>query len=282
MTGFRRFLLTSITMVAFAANSVLCRLALGREFIDPMTFTTVRLVSGAVCLGLIVVVKERHLPIGPPRVLSVIALFLYMVLFSFAYVALATGTGALLLFGFVQLTMITAGLLHGDRMPILSWFGLTIAALGVIYLVSPGMRAPDLQHALMMALAGIAWGTYSLRGKGAINPTVVTASNFLYAAPLALLASLCLADSAWFSWPGLMLAVVSGAVTSGVGYAIWYLTLRYITATSAAVVQLSVPAIATLGGVLFMAEPLDTRITLATAMTLGGIALVLRGYPVKR
>jgi drug/metabolite transporter (DMT)-like permease len=262
-------------MVAFAANSVLCRMSLGQELIDPTSFTTVRVASGALCLAVIIFLRDKKLQLGAPRGLSVLSLFAYMVCFSFAYVSLSTGTGALLLFGFVQFTMISVGLIRGERLSLLSWLGLMIAVAGLIYLLLPGVEAPDLGHSVLMAAAGIAWGAYSLLGKGAADPTASTASNFIYATPLALIASIAFLDGSLLTQQGIILAAISGAVTSGLGYAIWYRALQGISATSAAVVQLSVPAIATFGGVIFMSESLNHRVVLATVLTLGGIALVL-------
>lgn len=202
-------------------------------------------------------------------------LFLYAVPFSFAYSRLSTGTGALILFGAVQVTMFVAGLRSGEGLTGLGWFGFGAAVAGVVYLVSPGVAAPAPVGAVLMTVAGVAWGFYSLRGRGAADPLRATAGNFLRSVPLALVLSALLVGAASGSWRGLALAAASGAVTSGVGYVIWYAALRGLDATRAAAAQLSVPALAALGGVAFLSERLTWRLLLASAAILGGIALVL-------
>ena len=268
-------LLTVVAMGAFAANSLLCRLALGQELIDAATFTTVRVISGAVSLSLIVALRRRTLDRGTADWRSAAMLFTYMAFFSFAFLSLSAGTGALILFGAVQLTMFIFALRQGEHFPLLSWAGLTLAILGLIYLVSPGVTAPDPWGAVLMAIAGIAWGFYSLLGRDAADPLEATARNFVYSVPLVLIVSLFYLDDFSSSSNGLALAVASGAITSGGGYVIWYAALRGLTATRAATVQLSVPAIAAFGGVVMLSEEITLRLLLASAATLGGVAIVL-------
>jgi drug/metabolite transporter (DMT)-like permease len=271
----RTVLLTAVAMGAFAANSLLCRLALGQELIDAATFTTVRVISGAVSLSLIALFRRRTHHRGTADWRSAAMLFTYMAFFSFAYLSLSAGTGALILFGAVQLTMFIFALRQGEHFPLLSWAGLTLAILGLIYLVLPGVTAPDPWGAVLMAIAGIAWGFYSLLGRDAADPLEATARNFVYSVPLVLIVSLFYLDDFSSSANGLALAVASGAITSGGGYVIWYAALRGLTATRAATVQLSVPAIAAFGGIVMLSEEITLRLLLASAATLGGVAIVL-------
>lgn len=262
-------------MVAFAANSLLCRLALAQPRIDPGSFGSIRLVSGALVLALIV--RMRAGSDAPPRSdwLAATMLFAYVALFSFAYLSLSAGTGALILFGAVQLTMLGAGLRAGERFAPAAWAGLAAAIAGLVYLVSPGVSSPAPLGATSMALAGAAWGVYSLRGRGIADPLAATASNFARAVPLALALSVLTAGTVHADGPGVALAVASGALSSGIGYVIWYAALRGLTAMRAATVQLSVPPIAAIGGALMLAEPLTPRLMVASAAILGGIAVVL-------
>jgi len=268
---------TAAAMLAFAANSLLCRLALLQGGIDPASFGTVRIVSGTIALALIVRWRAGGAKEAGGDWLSAAMLFAYVALFSFAYVSVAAGTGALILFGAVQLTMFGAALRAGERFAPLACAGLAVAALGLVYLVLPGVSAPPIVGALLMALAGVAWGVYSLRGRGALDPLGATAGNFLRAAPMALVLWLPFIGVAHAGVGGILLAVASGAITSGVGYAIWYTALRELSAMRAATVQLSVPVITAFGAVLFLAEPLTLRLGLASVAILGGIALVLAG-----
>ena len=271
----RTVLLTVVTMLAFAANSLLCRQALGQELIDAASFTTVRVVSGAVTLVLIVLFRGRTHDRGTAGWRSAAMLFAYMAFFSFAYLSLSAGTGALILFGAVQLTMFIVALREGEHFSLFSWAGLTLAIFGLIYLVSPGLTAPDPVGAVLMAVAGIAWGFYSLLGRGSANPLEATARNFVYSVPLVLIVSLFFLGDLSSTLNGLALAVASGAITSGCGYVIWYAALPGLTATRAATVQLSVPAIAAFGGVFMLDEQITLRLLLASAATLGGVAIVL-------
>ena len=268
-------ILTAMAMVAFAANSLLCRLALGDQMIDAASFTTVRVTSGALFLALIMIPRWRSNSRAPFEWRSAAMLFTYMVFFSFAYISLSAGTGALLLFGAVQLTMFVAALRRGEAFPALSWIGLGLAATGIVYLVSPGVTAPDPVGAGLMIVAGIAWGFYSLLGRSASDPVESSAGNFILAVPLALVVSLAFAGDFHITARGLVLAVASGVLASGLGYVIWYAALKGLQATSAATVQLSVPVIAAIGGVIFLAEAVTPRLVLASIATLGGIALVL-------
>lgn len=272
------YALTALTMVAFAANSVLCRLALQTTEIDPATFTSVRLAVGALALWLIVRLRTRSAPGGSWA--SASALFVYAAAFSFAYLSLTTGTGALVLFGAVQLTMIGWGLARGERLSGLQTLGLAAALGGLVYLVLPGLEAPPLGAALLMAAAGVAWGVYSLRGRGSRSPVADSAGNFARAVPMAVGLSVLLlvlpGAAVRADGMGLAYAIFSGSVTSGLGYVVWYAVLPALRATSAATVQLSVPVLAALGGVALVGEAITLRLVLASLLTLGGIALVLR------
>lgn len=267
--------LTVLALLAFAGNSLLCRAALQHTPIDAASFTTIRLVSGAVVLWLLVQVTRREAT-GRGSWPSALALFAYAAAFSFAYVNLPAGTGALLLFGSVQTGMIGWGLAKGERFATLQWAGLLVALAGLVGLLLPGLSAPPLGAALLMVTAGLAWAVYSLRGKGAGDPLRVTAGNFVRTVPVALAMSLLFINSARVDAAGALYAVASGAITSGIGYAIWYTALPHLKATSAATVQLSVPVIAAVGGILWLDEPLTLRLVLASAAILGGIALVIR------
>ena len=273
MPPLRVAFLTALAMLAFAGNSLLCRVALRETSIDAATFTGVRIASGATMLWLIVRMRGAA-PAG--GWISAFWLFAYAAAFSFAYLSLTAGTGALLLFGAVQATMIGHGLSRGERLRAMQVAGLGVAFAGLAALMAPGVSAPPAAGAALMLFAGFSWGLYSLRGRGGGDPTAVTAGNFIRAVPMAVL--LCLAMLPWSSTDprGLVLAVVSGALASGVGYAIWYTALRGLRATSAASVQLSVPAIAAIGGVLLLGEPLTLRLVAASVAILGGVALALR------
>jgi drug/metabolite transporter (DMT)-like permease len=267
--------LTAITMVAFASNSLLCRLALQHAGIDAASFSSIRLVSGAIMLAVIVRTRPGRAPQARADWLAAAMLFAYVVFFSFAYLSLSAGTGALILFGAVQLTMFGAGLRAGERFELLGWLGLALALGGLVYLVSPGVTAPTPLGAGLMTVAGVAWGVYSLRGRGLADPLAATAGNFLRAAPMALVLSVLLLARVRTSPAGILLAITSGAVTSGIGYVLWYAALKGLSALRAAAVQLSVPPIAAFGAVLFLAVPLTPRLATASAAILGGIALVL-------
>ena len=274
MTPLRVASLTLVAMIAFAANSVLCRLALQQTAIDPASFTVIRLVSGAVMLAILL--QARGLVPGRAgNWSSALALFAYAAAFSFAYVSLPTGVGALLLFAAVQATMIIAGLTHGERFAGRQWTGLLIAFGGLVYLLLPGLSAPPLLGSVLMIGAGVAWGLYSLRGRGTRDALAATGGNFLRTVPMALALGVLGSGDVRVDLTGAFYAVLSGAVASGAGYAVWYSALRGLKATSAATVQLSVPVIAALGGVVLLGEALTLRLVLSSVAILGGVALVL-------
>lgn len=274
-------LLTVLAMLAFAGNSLLCRLALRHTSIDPASFTSIRIISGALSLWLIIQLRSgtRAAAGSWP---SALALFAYAAAFSFAYVSLPAATGALLLFGAVQATMIGYGLWAGETLGMRQSAGLFCAVIGLAGLLLPGLSAPPLPAAALMLGAGVAWGVYSLRGKGTADPAGVTAGNFLRAAPMAV--TLSVVTLPWISLDGsgICYAIASGALASGVGYAIWYTALRGLQATSAATVQLSVPVIAAIGGIVFLGEPITLRLLIASTAILGGIALVIAGRPLAK
>lgn len=274
MTPLRLFALTAFTMTAFAANSLLCRQALAHTTIDPTSFTSIRLISGAAVLWLLVRMQSKQ-KISGGNWGSATALFVYAAAFSFAYISLPAGIGALLLFGAVQTVMIVAGLRAGERLSMRQTGGLILALAGLIILLRPGLTAPPVLGSLLMLTAGISWGVYSLRGRGNSNPAAATAGNFLRAAPVAILLSLIMIMRLHLDAAGVMYALLSGALASGVGYVAWYAALRGMTATTAAIVQLSVPVIAAAGGILLLNEQLTLRLALASAAILGGIALVV-------
>ncbi len=270
----RVFILTLLAMIAFAGNSLICRLALTQTTIDAASFTFIRILSGAVALSLVVTIRERTSPKAGSWA-SALALFVYAAAFSFAYLSLSAGTGALLLFGAVQATMILWGVRKGERMRTRQWLGLALAVGGLVALLFPGLSAPPINGALLMLCAGIAWGFYSLRGKGAGNPVTTTAGNFLRAVVFATVLSIALLPWARLDRAGVGYAMLSGAIASGVGYVIWYSALPGLKAASAATVQLSVPVLAAAGGILFLGESITLRFCLASIAVLGGIALVV-------
>ena len=270
-------LLTAFALVAFAANSIICRMALGNTAIDPASFTTIRLASGAMVLWVVVRLSPGGKSGGHPGSWwSGVMLFLYAVAFSFAYVSLNAGVGALILFGSVQATMITAGLMKGERPPVLAWCGLIIALSGLVYLVFPGLAAPSFSGAALMALAGFAWGVYSLRGLGSTNPVAVTQGNFLRSVPMTAAVSMIMLSSFSLSMEGVLLAALSGGLTSGLGYVVWYAALRHHSATRASMLQLLVPIIAAVGGVLLLSETVTLRLVLSGILIIGGVGLTLK------
>ena len=271
----RVFILTLLAMLAFAGNSLLCRAAFHVGRIDAATFTTIRIVAGALALSLIVRMRDgKTAPAGSWP--SALALFVYAAAFSFAYLSLSAATGALLLFGAVQATMIGVGLWRGEGLRGWQIVGLASALGGLIGLLLPGLSAPPLEGAALMLAAGVAWGIYSLRGKGAGDPLRVTAGNFLRTVAFAALLSVALSSRLSLDGVGVACAIASGALTSGVGYAIWYTALPDLKATSAATVQLSVPIIAAAGGIVLLGEAPTLRLLLASVAILGGITMVIR------
>ena len=275
-------LLAGIALLAFAANSVLCRLALRDGAIDPASFTAVRIASGALML-LVVAATARSEGGARPRSWRAAAmLFLYAAAFSFAYVSLSAGTGALFLFGAVQVTMLVAAMLGGERLGPLQWVGFLSAVGGLAWLVAPGVTAPSPSGALLMTGAGIAWGLYSVHGRGSSAPLLETRTNFVLAVPMALLLVLVAMKGLHLSPRGVGLAVISGAVTSGLGYVVWYRALRSLSGVSAALVQLATPVITAVGGILWLGEALTPRVVVATVLVLGGIALAISARELRR
>lgn len=273
-------LLTALALTAFAANAVLCRLALDSGAIDPTSFTTIRLLSGAFVLALIFQFTKQSEGVSKPQGswTSAINLTLYAITFSFGYLSVSSGTGALILFGAVQVTMLLAALKSGEKMKIHQWGGFAIAVAGLIYLVSPGVSAPDMKGAILMIISGITWAFYSLAGKSATTPIAMTAGNFLRAALLSLPIAIFFLDSQNYNQTGVILALTSGIITSGIAYIIWYRALALLSTTKAAILQLLVPPLASLGGVLFISEQFTTRLLIASILILGGVILsVLNG-----
>mgnify|MGYP003639885435 FL=1 len=270
----RTLLLTTLAMLAFAGNSLLCRLALRDTDIDAASFTSLRLLAGAVTLWLLMRLRKANRGTAGSWPAAT-ALFVYAAAFSFAYINLDAGAGALILFGAVQLSMLAWGIYRGERLGLKGCSGLLLAFAGLLVLLLPGASRPPTGAALLMLLAGAAWGIYSLLGRGVNDPLAATTGNFLRAAPLALLLSVLFIGQASWDTPGLIYALLSGALTSGVGYAIWYSALRGLQSFQAACVQLSVPIIAALAGSLLLDEALSGRLLLSAAAVLGGIALVL-------
>ncbi|MEM8735871.1 MAG: DMT family transporter [Planctomycetota bacterium] len=278
--------LTVVALVAFAANSLLGRMALGNSLQDPVSFTAVRLLAGAIALLCLNAwfgegnkgagespspkkqVKDQWLP--------ALWLFGYALAFSLAYVTLSAATGALVLFGFVQLTMMLAALMRGERLSAIRWLGFATAVVGVVYLFLPGLTSPDPIGAMLMSAAGVAWGLYSIAGRGVRDPIAMTTRNFVFSLPLALLGPLLAFRQIDVTALGLLLACVSGAVTSGGGYVVWYKVLPSLTTSQASVLQLSVPVIAGIGGILFLVESLTARLGIASLLILGGIAISIR------
>jgi len=270
----RLILITTLAMLAFAANSLLCRVALRDTTIDAASFTAIRLASGAAVLALIV--RARHgRPMEAGSWAAAACLFGYATFFSFAYRHLSAATGAILLFGAVQISMLSWGFFTGERLRRLQVAGLLAAVGGLVYMLLPGLSAPPLLGAALMIASGISWAGYSLLGRGTKDPIKATAGNFLRTVPLAALLFLTQQAGTSVDHTGALYAVVSGAITSGLGYVLWYAALPALTATSAAVIQLSVPAIAALGGVVLLAEPLSSRLVIASATIMGGIALTI-------
>ncbi|HET9483678.1 MAG TPA: DMT family transporter [Xanthomonadales bacterium] len=275
MTRPRIAALTLLAMAAFAGNSLLCRAALRDTTIDAASFTTIRVVAAAATLLLVLRLRGAARA-GAGDWPSALALFAYAAGFSFAYRSLTAATGALLLFGAVQATMIGRGWVSGERLRPAQAAGLVLAVCGLGGLLLPGISAPPPGGALLMLGAGVAWGIYSLRGRASGDPMAVTAGNFVRAVPLAVLLSLAYAWDASLDRIGVLLAIVSGALASGLGYVVWYTVLPALRATSAATVQLGVPVVAALGGVALLGEPATLRLVLASAAVLGGIAIALR------
>ena len=271
----RVFLLTAFAMIAFAANSVLGRLGLVDTEIDAGSFALIRLVSGALVLAVICLLQSKRIA---GSLSGGLALLIYASCFAFAYIALPAGMGAIILFAMVQVTMLGWGLWTGERLANLQWLGFLVAGSALVWLASPSLEAPPLWAAGRMAMAGIGWGAYSLSGKNSVDATASTTGNFIIASLIAgplLATGFVISSTPIPPLNGAMIAILSGAVTSGLGYVIWYQALKDLTATRAGIAQLSVPAIAAIGGVIFLAEPITLRFTLATTAILGGVAIAV-------
>jgi drug/metabolite transporter (DMT)-like permease len=267
---------TAFALTAFAFNSILCRMALGKDEIDAASFTTVRLAAGAITLALISAsVGKTQSVFRSGHWVSSFFLFAYAICFSFAYLGLTTGMGSLILFGSVQLTMVAAAFAKGERPGALELAGIVMAFSGLVYLVFPGLMAPPLISSALMAAAGAAWGFYTLRGWGSKDPLAETTGNFVRSVPMVVLAAIPFTDGLHLSTRGFILAILSGALASGVGYSVWYAALKYHTSTRAAVLQLAVPVIAAVGGVILLSETANRRLLIAAVLVLGGIMLAI-------
>jgi drug/metabolite transporter (DMT)-like permease len=270
--------LTAAALVAFASNSILCRLALSRAGIDPASFTTIRLVSGAAVLGVLAALRSPRGRAAAGNWGSAAALAVYAVAFSYAYVSLEAGLGALLLFGAVQATIILAAIYRGERPSPQEWAGLAIALAGLVYLVSPGLAAPPLLGSILMIAAGAAWGAYTVRGRRSVAPVTATAGNFLRSAPLAAAVSAIAAlggGTVEATATGAALALASGVLASGFGYVCWYAALPHLRGVRAATVQLVVPVLGAAGGILLLGESLSRRLVVAAVLILGGVGVAL-------
>ena len=272
----RAILLTAVAMFCFAANSILCRSALAPGLIDAATFTTVRVFSGGAMLSAVAYVLRGQLPrLAQVSLPSAIALLGYLIFFSFAYARLDAGSGALVLIGAVQVTMFGIAFLEGERFLLSQWAGLGLALFGFVYLVSPGVSAPDPFGAVLMALSGISWGCFSLLARGGRDPIAANAGNFLVCLFPAVIINLLFGLPLGVAPTGLLLAAVSGAIATGFGYVVWYFAIRDLPVTHAATAQLSMPALVALGGAAFLSEPITARLLVASVAMLGGVALVL-------
>jgi drug/metabolite transporter (DMT)-like permease len=287
MSNWRIPLFTILALIAFAANSVLNRLALGNHTIDASSYTGIRLVAGALTLWVIHSISKQKMSFPLVVPLSTVSkwanlhaafyLFLYGITFSFAYSSLSAGTGAFILFGTVQITLLTTLLLRGERPQVAEWAGLMIALSGLIYLVFPGLSAPNPEGALLMITAGIAWGGYTLKGKGVQDPLETTTRNFMLSVPMVVLVYLFSYSKSYISTEGVLYALLSGSVASGIGYVIWYAALKGLTTTQAALLQLAVPIIAAFGGIVLLKENITMRLIVAGILILGGVVLALMG-----
>ena len=274
----KTIIFTGLALIAFAANSVLCRLALGEGAIDASSFTIIRLLSGAIVLLAIIRINRNKTGSSTKGSWSAsLMLFLYAITFSFAYITLDTGTGALILFGSVQITMILLSLISGNRLHITEWAGVTIAFAGFVYLILPGVTTPSTIGFLLMTVAGIAWGIYTYKGRGSKSPLMDTAYNFLRTIPIVIILVIVTIKYANYSSEGVLLAVLSGGIASGIGYTIWYIALGGLSTMQAAVLQLLVPVIAAFGGVIFVSEAITLRLTVSATIILSGILIVVLG-----
>ncbi|MCH8274169.1 MAG: DMT family transporter [Armatimonadetes bacterium] len=277
-TSSATILLTAVALAAFAGNSLIARVALREGSIDAVGFTALRILGGAGFLWLLIALpKGGRLPRGSCDWRPAVMLFAYAITFSLAYLELTAGTGALILFGAVQITMIGVGLVTGERFRPRQLAGALVAVGGLVYLTLPGVAAPPLRGAILMAASGVAWGVYSLLGRNVSNAAAATTANFMLAAPLALVSGAAMLPSLELSSSGVWWAILSGAITSGLGYIVWYLALPGLGSLRAGVSQLTVPVIAALGGAALLAEPVTVRLALSAVATLGGVALAVAG-----
>ncbi len=268
-------ILTALSLIAFAANSILCKLALGNKTIDASSFTILRLLSGAIVLLFLVKLSSTSKDVlTKGNWMASSMLFLYAASFSYAYISLDTGTGALILFGAVQITIILYAIIKRNILSYKEWIGIFISLFGFIYLVLPGVNTPPLVGFILMVIAGISWGIYTIKGFTSNTPLIDTSSNFIKTIPLILILLLITIKNASYSLEGILLACISGGITSGIGYAIWYMAIKGLSKTQTAVVQLLVPILAAFGGVLFMSEIISVRLVIASILILGGILTV--------
>ncbi|MFY8349700.1 DMT family transporter [Pseudoalteromonas sp. SSM20] len=274
----RILLITVLSLIAFAGNSILCRIALGQGQIDAASFTSIRLLSGAITLFILYALFHKNKQtVSKGSWFGAVYLFTYAVTFSYAYISLETAIGALVLFSSVQFSMLAYTFLSGTKIYPIEWFGALIAFIGFSYLVLPDISSPSLIGFVLMVVSGMAWAGYTLVGKKSSNPLADTAFNFMRTIPFITLLSLMTLNSINASTTGILLAVIAGSVTSGIGYAIWYIALKHLTSVQAAVSQLSVPIIAGIGGFLFLSEPISERLAISGAIILIGILLVVLG-----
>ena len=277
-------MLTALALIMFAGNSLLCRVALNSHSIDAVSFSAVRIMAGAVILQLILAMNagKSRVKIRPRNWVSAGMLFLYAICFSLAYVDIPVGVGAMILFGSMQVTMLIAALRSGERLQLVTWTGHAVAIAGFVCLVYPGLSAPPILSSGLMAAAGAAWGIYSVRGKEAgSDPLNDTAENFLYAAPMAMVAWWLMGQRIEITWAGLVIAVISGGLGSGVGYIVWYAALKGLSASMAAMLQMLVPLLVAAGGVLFLGEAVGAHVALAGLLILFGLGMVCRAEPLQ-
>lgn len=272
------FIYTALALIAFAGNSVICRIALGENAIDAASFTSIRLLAGIVMLIIIVkLMKINRTKSASTGWKAPMYLFIYALTFSYAYISLDTGIGALILFGAVQITMILKGVISGTKLHYFEWAGITCAFSGFVYLLSPSLTSPTLLGFILMAMSGIAWGFYTLEGKKAGNPIANTANNFIRTLPMIIILVLFTIQQAELSQHGIFLAILSGALTSAIGYALWYIALEALSSIQAGVLQLLVPVIAAMGGVVFSQEYISMHLFISSIIILSGILIVILG-----
>lgn len=276
-TTIKTIVFTTCALIAFAANSVLCRLALGDETIDAASFTIIRLLSGAITLLLIMKLGSSTTASSKGSWTAAFMLFLYAASFSYAYITLDTGTGALILFGTVQITIILITIFTGGRLSTIEWTGAFIAFSGFVYLVLPNVSTPSFSGFVLMTISGIGWGVYTLKGRESQNPLADTTKNFTLTIPLVVVLALVTFQTVQITADGVLLAIASGAIASGMGYTIWYSALGGLSAIQSSIVQLLVPVFAAFGGVIFVSETISLRLIISALLILGGILIVVLG-----